>query len=175
MPHAHQLIDGLLNSVEPFKGEGGAFLHVCDDVLRRSRCHLIFPIRRYGFRRPARGPGSIDYSRPTNHADRHLRPEPTLAFNSADHNASVHVQSRKRAVKHPAERAGPTTATWISTTCMRNLHTHTHRNLLFRPDLRRFLKLSLFLCVHRRLKQLKVLEGNANDRVSSQANTGKLN
>lgn len=49
-------------------------------------------------------------------------------------------------------------------------HPHSHGGIYFFGPSVRFLKLSLFMCVYRRaVKQLKTLEGNANDPVSSQS------
>lgn len=147
-----------------------------------SNCHLIFPIRLYGFRRLARRPGSIDYNQPTNHADRRLGWEHTLPFNSPS--AHVHVESREQVVKHnpPSEQAATVTLcigimreTSMSTETTSSSHnTHTHRT-----EQRSFCLSFLMLCpcpVHVFAPLVgwvaaskNTLGGNANDLVSSRS------
>lgn len=151
-------------------GVGVAFSHACDSA---PAAISSFPSVGMDLGGQPHGPGSIDSSRPTNHADRHLSPEPTLAFNGAEHNARVHVQGRKGAVKKKPQQSeqDPPRQHWITTTCMSNLSLAlTHTGIYFFSSSLRFLKPSLFVCVCRwAAKQLKMLEGNANDLVSSQS------
>ena len=94
-----------------------------------SHCRLIFPSRLYGFRWLACGPGSIDYKQPTNHADRQLGWEHTLAFNSAVRGADDRVESREQIVKHRNQENTDTQQADAVTLCIRVMgRTHTRRH-----------------------------------------------